>query len=224
MNAPLLLWMRRERDERQTYTHLIMEDQEIIKDVLDGNRDAFAGLVHRYHPKVIQLCISLLSHQTLAEDAAQEVFIKAYQKLNQFRAQSKFSTWLYRMTYNHCLDMLRSQTRQKLESWDELVEKEGDKLHGMMSTSKNPMENYDDKDLVARVLSTLHPDYKHILLLREVQGLSYEEIARTMECTIDSVKARLRRAREDLQHKISPFLETGKIEATLSPPSKRLNK
>ena len=150
------------------------------------------------------LCLSLISNSTQAEDAAQEIFIKAYQSLSRFRGDSSFSTWLYRIAANHCRDLLRKKTREHSESWNDLMERYGESLEKMLVGS-NPPFSRDDADLAHRILSLLSPEYRLILSLREGQGLSYQEIAQTLECTLDAVKARLRRARCELQEKLRHF-------------------
>ncbi len=167
--------------------------------------------MRKYQGKVLQFCISTLSDPHEAEDAAQEIFIKAYQSLNKFRGASSFSTWLYRIATNHCRDLLRERTRRRTESWESLVEKEGDQLLRLLSAPPDHALTQEDADLVNRALSCLSPEYRMILTLREIQGLSYQEIAAVMHCSTDSVKARLRRARQGFQDKLRHFLGSGNV-------------
>jgi RNA polymerase sigma-70 factor (ECF subfamily) len=175
----------------------IMDDKGLVLQVQAGKTDAFAELIRRHHPWVIGLCRSTLDDHTQAEDAAQEVFLKAYRNLARFQGTSSFSTWLHRIASNHCLDLLRSRSRRKTQSWDELLESEGERIERLLATPQDEGRAQEDADLVKRVLACLSPEYRMILTLREVQGLSYEEIAAAMDCSLDSVKARLRRARQD---------------------------
>lgn len=182
-----------------------INDSELLKRVVSGDDSAYAELVRRHHGKVFGLCVSMLGNQTQAEDAAQEVFLKAYQSLSRFRGTSSFSTWLYRVASNHCLDLLRKESRQRSESLDALLEAEGDRIQRMI-TEPDGERRLEDVDLVERVLKTLPPDYRLILTLREVQGLDYMEIMEAMDCSMDSVKARLRRAREALEESLRHIL------------------
>ena len=184
-----------------------MKDNELVSRVRDGERDAFAGLIRAHHAWVLGLCAVTLGDRALAEDAAQEVFLKAYRALPGFRGGSSFSTWLHRIAANHCLDLLRSRSRRKTESWDELLENEGERIHRLLAAPPDQERAREDADLIQRVLSCLPPKYRMALTLREVQGLTYQEIAETMECTIDSVKARLKRARRDFKERMRHHLD-----------------
>lgn len=148
----------------------------------------------------------MLSDATDAEDAAQEIFIKAYQSLNRFRGASPFSTWLYRIAANHCRDLLRKKSRRRVESWDALLEKEGDRFQKLLSDPPGTAKTMEDSDLVKRVLSQLSLEQRMVLILREIEGLSYHEMAQTLNCSLDAVKGRLRRAREDFEKMLRHFL------------------
>lgn len=167
--------------------------------------------MRKYQGKVLQLCVSTLSDPHEAEDAAQEIFIKAYQSLNKFRGASSFSTWLYRIATNHCTDLLRQKSRHRTESWEALIEKEGDQIVKLLAAPPDSHLTQEDTDLINRVLSCLSSEYRMILTLREIQGLSYQEIAVVMRCSLDSVKARLRRARQGFQDNLRHFLEPGNV-------------
>ena len=182
-----------------------MEDSDLIGRIRSGDGEAFADLVRQYQARVIRLCTSILSDAALAEDAAQDIFLKTYRALNAFRGDASFSSWLYRIAANHCKDLLRRRAREKTESWDALVEKHGDQIQGLLAVTKDPVPTAADTELVDKVLSCLAPDYRIILTLREVQGLSYEEIAQALRCSLDAVKARLRRARQALQENLRHF-------------------
>jgi RNA polymerase sigma-70 factor, ECF subfamily len=171
-------------------------EERAIEDVLSGTTEAFAVIVREYQAKVLGLCTSTLADRTQAEDAAQEIFIKAFKALSSFKRHSSFSTWLYRIAANHCKDVLRSRARQKTESLDRMIEERGEEAYDALGQTKAPGSG---TDTVERVLSRLSPEERVLLALREVDGLSYLEIARTLDCSLDAVKARLRRARIALQ-------------------------
>ncbi|MCH7477084.1 MAG: sigma-70 family RNA polymerase sigma factor [SAR324 cluster bacterium] len=182
------------------------EESEWIEQVLSGRREAFANLVRKHHAKVLRLCRSLLSDPVQAEDAAQEVFIKAYRSLERFHGDASFSTWIYRIASNHCMDFLRKKTRERTESWDALLEREGERIHKFLCEPDRTDQALERAELLDALLSDLSPEYRFALTLRELQGLTYEEIAETMECSVDSVKARLRRARKQISDRLRHFL------------------
>ncbi len=152
-------------------------------------------------------CLSMLQNHTEAEEAAQDVFVKAYKSLGKFKGNSSFSTWLYRITANHCLDVLRKRNRRRTVSLDTLVEEEGDQVHQLFSTPPVAASQMENRDLAGKILSTLPQDYRTILTLREAEGLEYQEIAEVMECSLDAVKGRLSRARKQLQENLRHFIQ-----------------
>ena len=156
-------------------------------------------------------CYSLLGGESEAEEAAQEIFIKAYRYLGKFRGDSSFSTWLYHITSNHCLDLLRKRKRRPTVSWDALVEQEGERMHRLLDHKTLPDSSLENRDLVEKILSTLSPDQRNLLTLRESQELSYEEIAKILGCTINAVKSRLSRARKALQDQLQHFLSPSNV-------------
>lgn len=165
----------------------------------------FEKIVREHHPRVLSLCAAMLASQAEAEDAAQEAFLKAYKSWGSFRADSSVSTWLHRIAANECLDRLRERTRRKSESWDELLEAQGERVSDLLK-EPSPHAALEAQDLVGRVLDLLSPEYRLVLVLRETQGLSYEEICAATGDSLDSVKARLKRARAELEEKLGPLL------------------
>jgi len=107
---------------------------------------------------------------------------------------------------NHCKDLLRKRSREKTESWEALVEAQGEQVQQLLTSTEDPKSVPADAELVERILSRLPPNYRLILTLREVQGLTYQERADTLACSVDAVKARLRRARQELQDTLRHFL------------------
>lgn len=142
----------------------------------------------------------------LADDVAQEVFIKAYKSLSKFNKKSAFYTWLYKIAVNHSHDIIRKTSRQKIDSWEDLVEKEGDRIERFLSSNKTEL-SIEDKELVSSILNHLSERYVEVIVLREINGLTYEEIAETLDCTVDSVKAKLRRARKEIDTKVRHVLK-----------------
>jgi RNA polymerase sigma-70 factor (ECF subfamily) len=181
-------------------------DNELIERVLAGNRDDYAELVRRHHPRVLGLCRSLLGDEALAEDAAQETFLKGYQRLKDFRGDAAFSTWLYRVAVNLCRDERRRRARRRSESLDAWTDDERERLRELPSGPDEDARR-EDADLAAKALAGLPEDYRRILILREVEGLEYKELMETLDCSMDSVKAKLRRARESLREALGHILK-----------------
>lgn len=187
-----------------------MDDNELISRVRAGDSEAYAPLVRRYQADIVRFCWSMLGNTSESEDAAQDVFVKAYHSIKKFRGDASFLTWLYRIASNHCLDLLRSRSRRKTESWDALVEEKGEQIEALITIPDESL-NIENQDLARRVLATLPDDYRNVLILREMQELSYEEIARVLNCSLDSVKARLSRARQDFAEKLRHFLRSADV-------------
>lgn len=169
------------------------DDLELVREARAGDGSAFGELVRRHQARVLGLCAAMLRDPGRAEDAAQDVFLKAYRSLGAFRGESSFATWLHRIAANRCLDLLRAESRREALPLE------------AAEARPAPSPDSEGRDLLERALAALPPDYRLILVLREVQGLSYEEAAEAMECSLDSVKARLRRAREALEERLRHF-------------------
>ncbi len=177
------------------------EEWVLVQEVLAGSPDSFEPLVRRHEARVRSLCAALLQDATEADDAAQEVFLKAYRALGRFRNESSFSTWIHRIAHNHCLDIFKSRKRRPAESLDALLEKGDGVLADRDDGSPAPGRDLD----IHQLLIGLSSEYRTVLVLREVQGFDYGEIAKIMSVTVDSVKARLRRARQSLVEKARHF-------------------
>jgi len=176
----------------------ILDDADIAH-VLSGDQNAFSHLVTRYEARVRGYCTVMLANRAEADDAAQDIFIKAYQNLEKFRSDSLFSTWLHRITVNHCMDILRKRSRSKTESWDHLLAQEGEKMEAALIDNRPPENTQDQIDHVTLLLSRLPEKLREIFVLREMHSLSYEELAHTLHCSLDAVKSRLKRARQEIE-------------------------
>ncbi len=183
---------------------LPISDLDLITRIKAGDTDAYAELVRRHHPKVIALCQSMLTNTAAAEDAAQETFLKVYSSLKDFRGDAAFSTWLFRIAANKCLDFKRKSARTRTTSLDFLLEEHGEGIQRLMA-GPGPERSTEDAQLVEKILSCLPDAYRLILTLRELNGLTYQEIAQTMNCSVDSVKARLQRARRGFLGRLRHF-------------------
>lgn len=175
-------------------------ENEIIKSVLNGDTQAYEAIVRSYEKKVYNLALRMVGNPDDAADMAQETFIKAYKALDSFRSDSKFSVWLYRIATNVCLDFLRRKSRSNTVSLT-ADDDDGDAQLDIPDLNGNPEEELSRKltiDAVQRGLQTLGEQQRSILVLREINGLSYEEIAQTLDIDIGTVKSRIFRARKRL--------------------------
>ncbi|MGI5977391.1 MAG: sigma-70 family RNA polymerase sigma factor [Candidatus Limivicinus sp.] len=177
------------------------QEASVIREVLDGDVNAFEILVREYEKNVYNLAVRMTGNSEDAADMSQEAFIKAYNSLSSFRGDSKFSVWLYRIVSNVCLDFLRSRGRKPTVSLsaenDDGEEVELDISDETQSPEKL-LSRSMTRDAVRRGLAALPHDHREILLLREIQGMSYEEIADTLELEVGTVKSRIFRARKKL--------------------------
>ena len=177
------------------------QEAQIVRRVLQGDVNAFEKLVTEYEKAVYAIALRMTGNAEDAADMTQETFIKAYNSLQSFRGDSKFSVWLYRIASNVCLDFLRSRSRKPTVSLS-VEDDEGEETElDIADESQSPeqlLERGLTRDAVRRGLEALPPDYRQILLLREIQGLSYEEIADVLQIEVGTVKSRIFRARKRL--------------------------
>ncbi len=183
------------------------EDEEIVRRVLAGDTDSFSLLVRRYESKIRGFCANMLGDRELAWDAAQEIFIKVFKKLEGFRAEAKFSTWLFNISRNHCIDLLRKKKIFRFISFD-FISEEG--LSAEFQSGTGVDRQLEAKEVSKFILSKLSPDQRALLLLREFQGYSNNEIAEIVGSTEDSVKSKLKRIRKKVKE--LGQLEGGKDE------------
>lgn len=165
----------------------------------------FEALVREHAPRVRALCASVLRDAAEAEDAAQEAFLKAWRRAGDFDGRSSFGTWVHRIAVNACLDRLRAASRRRADSLEALGERDAAALRGL--TEPSAMGVLEDSDLIERLLSRLNPEQRLAFTLCEREGLSYAEIARAMSCSADSVKARIKRARQELLESAQRYLD-----------------
>lgn len=173
-------------------------ESETIARAKQGDKQAYRLLVETYQDRLFGLVYSMVRNQEQAEDLTQEIFVKAYFALRSFAGDSAFYTWLFRIGSNHCLDHLRKRRPQEI-SLDDTTD-EAETLTRLQSleapASERPDVPQQADSEVMRVLATLDPDQRLVLSLREVEGCTYEEIAKLMNCGVNTVKSRLNRARE----------------------------
>ena len=191
-----------ERGLRQRGDQMTREEElRTVESVLGGDVNAFETLVLSYEKNVYNLALRMVKNPEDASDMAQEAFIRAYNSLASFRGESKFYVWLYRIVSNVCLDFLRSRSRHLTVSLS-VENDEGEETElDIPDESQSPealLERRLTRDSVRRGLDALSEEYRQILLLREIQGLSYDEIAETLSMELGTVKSRIFRARKKL--------------------------
>jgi len=177
------------------------QEAAVISRILAGDVNAFEELVLAYEKNVYNLALRMTGNQEDAADMAQEAFIKAFNSLENFRGDSKFSVWLYRIVSNVCLDFLRKRNRRPTVSLS--VEDDGgdDVQLDLPDESQSPdviLQQKMTREAVRRGLELLPEEHRQILLLREIQGLSYDEIAQVLGLEAGTVKSRIFRARKKL--------------------------
>jgi RNA polymerase sigma factor (sigma-70 family) len=180
----------------------IEEENDAIRRVLSGSTDAFGPIVEAYQKNVYNLALRMTGNPEDALDMSQEAFIKAYNSLPSFRGDSKFSVWLYRIVSNVCLDFLRTRNRRgptvPLTRQSEDGEETDMEICDAGAMPEEELERKLTREAVRKGLLTLPADQRQILLLREIQGLTYEEIGRTLGIEEGTVKSRIFRARKKL--------------------------
>jgi RNA polymerase sigma-70 factor (ECF subfamily) len=188
------------------------QDALLIKAFQGGDRAAFDKLVLRHKDKLFNLCYSFLGDYEEANDSSQEAFIKAYRGLKKFRFESSFSTWLYRIAVNTCTNKVKSLAyRQKkmTSSLDNPGGTDGNRAVEIRDDAPTPLMKLEEKerqDLIRNAIDRLPADHKAVIALRDMEGLSYEEIAEITGSNLGTVKSRLSRARIDLRCKLRGIL------------------
>jgi RNA polymerase sigma-70 factor (ECF subfamily) len=183
------------------------DDVELIRKFKKGDILAFDQLVLKYQDKIYGLCRYMLGNAHDAEDAAQDTFIKAYRNLNHFRPDASFYTWLYRIAANTCLDYKK---RPFFESIFKSSDEDEDFFQEPVSDEPSPEKMYEDKQLglvLRKGLGKLSSKLRVVIILKEIEGLSYEEIAEVLEVSVGTVKSRISRAREELKKILKKFRE-----------------
>ena len=189
-------------------------DWQLVERVQRGDKRAFDLLVAKYQRKLFRLLSRLIRDQAEIEDVAQESFIKAYRALPNFRGESAFYTWLYRIAINTAKNYLvaqgrRAPTRTETEIEDAENFEYGDSLR-TEDTPDRMLLSKQVAEAVNRAIERLPEDLRTAIVLRELEGLSYDEIAASMNCPIGTVRSRIFRAREAVAEELRPILETSK--------------
>ena len=192
-----------------------VEDHELVEAVKAGDRRAFQTLFQRYERKVYAVAYGFLRNQEDALDVVQEAFIKVHRYLPNFEGQSSFYTWLYRIVANLCIDHLRRSGRKRDVEFDDRLRHDGDQPEAAValvpiSALGDPAEAVKNKEILAAVEESLaHLSDKHraVIVMRELQGLSYADMAKTMNCSKGTIMSRLFHARRNMQKLLKDRLD-----------------
>lgn len=185
------------------------EDFELIRMFLGGDEAAFNRLVIRYQNKIHNLCYRVIGDYYEAQDMAQEVFMTVHKSLETFRGDSLFSTWIYRVTVNHCKNRIKFLARRRYyqsTSMDQPQQTEDGEMYTELSDEEpdpeDVLQSRQAQELVQEAIEGLDPDHRVVIVLRDIQELSYEEIAEILDIKVGTVKSRIHRARHDLKRKL----------------------
>lgn len=185
-----------------------MTDEYIIEKVLDGNTHIFSEIVERYKNKVFNMVYRFTNDYNESQDLSQEVFINVFKNLHKFNQKAKFSTWLYRISYNICIDWCRKNKKKKK---DLLA---NDNQNDIADDKLNVEDNYISKQgqiILRNLINSMDEKYRTVLILFHYQGLSYEEIAEVLKLPVKTVETRLYRARRLLKKSLSKEYYGGEI-------------
>ena len=193
-------------------SHPAVDDHDLVLAARKGDRGAFRTLFERYHRRAYALALGVLRHPDDALDVVQDAFIKAHKYLDKFEGNSSFYTWLYRIVMNLAIDHLRKHRRVKPVELDEARLDEGRADESLLPRilGGNPGRALLDKEIRRRIdaaLDELSDNHRAVLVMRELEGLSYEEMAQTMGCSKGTIMSRLFHARRNMQKRLIDLLD-----------------
>ena len=188
-----------------------LQEKDLIRKAKQGDMLAFEELILKHEKIVYNLALRMMNHSEDAMDISQEVFLKAYRSLSNFDERSAFSTWIYRITHNTCIDEIRKRKGKQTYSLEEDLESEDGSMQRQVAddgdTPEESLMRKEQKSEILRALDTLSEEHKAAIILRDVKGLSYEEIAEILELSLGTVKSRINRARNQLKTEILKIRE-----------------
>jgi RNA polymerase sigma-70 factor (ECF subfamily) len=187
-------------------------DADLVERTRRGDKEAFSALVLKYQERVVNVVYQRTGDRERALDVAQEVFVKAYRAIGSFKGNAAFYTWLYRIALNTTVSLRRSLGRERVSfSLDQPLDAEGERRHDPADAGCGPAEEasrHEEVAAVRRAIAELDEEHNQVVVLKDLEQLSYEEIAEILECPVGSVKSRLHRARQRLREKLERVLRT----------------
>ncbi len=187
-------------------------DSDLVYAFKRGDHSAFEKIVLKYQDRVYNLCYRFLGDKQEAEDSAQEIFIKVYRALKGFKLKSSFYTWLYRIVINTCKNRVKSLEFRRAKSRvsiDDDQEKKNHEISGIADNNNLPDTGLEQKEKIKKIqeaINSLPPDQKTMVILRDIEGLSYDEIANITKDRLGTVKSKLSRARLGLRNKLEGII------------------
>ena len=193
----------------ETIRHSEDLDQDLVRRVQQGDKSAFDLLVIKYQHKIVHLVNRYVKDPSEAQDVAQDTFIKAYKALGEFRGESAFYTWLYRIAINTAKNYLLSRSRRHSDY--EVDMQDAEQIENApqlkdIETPENQLMNEQIIQVIKSAIEKLPEEMRIAIMLREFEGMSYEEIAEAMDCPIGTVRSRIFRAREAIDEQLNPLL------------------
>ncbi len=194
-------------------------DAILVERVQKGDNAAFDVLVRKYQHKILKLVMRYIRDPSEAEDVTQEAFLKAYRALPKFRGDSAFYTWIYRIAINTAKNYLVAAKRRPLDYNLDLQNPEQYEMQARLKDIETPermMLTEEIRTTVNRAIERLPEDLRTAIILREIEGMSYEEIAQAMECPVGTVRSRIFRAREAIDKRLRPLIKKEELGEKLS--------
>ena len=194
------------------------DDQALVARSREGDAQAFRELFERYQRRIFSLAFGMVRYRENAEELVQEAFIKAYRNLDRFHGNSSFYTWLYRITMNVGIDFLRREKKRsgnvdyddKLAHHEEVNKGDFPLVSSIGTQTPGRMQSRRELgDQIRSAMNQLSDKHREVIVLREIEGLSYTEIAETLDIRKGTVMSRLHHARQNLQRMLRPYVETG---------------
>jgi len=183
-----------------------VEEQRLIDAAISGDSAAFEKLVQPLEGRIYAVALRMCGNREDAQDCMQEAMIRIYRALSSFKGQSSFSTWVYRITMNTCLDELRRRKARRSTSLDNLLDSGWSPANETDTPERHAVQS-EQRRTIERAISDLPEDMRSAVILRDIQGLTYDEIASALEVNVGTVKSRISRARERLREKLSAHPE-----------------
>lgn len=210
--------------QRSSTGRVPVDDRDLVESARGGDRDAFRTLFERYHRRAYATAFGVLRHQDDALDVVQEAFLKAHRHLDKFEGNASFFTWLYRIVMNLAIDHLRKRRRTRPVELDEQRLDEEDAAgddRGLLPRilGANPGRALLDKQIRARIdqaLGELSDNHRAVLVMRELEGLSYAEMAEAMGCSKGTIMSRLFHARKNMQRRLTDLVDPRSAAASES--------